>query len=67
MLTMEVGDLGNNKAAISIQQTEAYPDYRIVEEQVQTLEMSLHFRIENTKEVMSLLDNQKRIKLNHIL
>ena len=61
-----VGDLGNNKAAISIQQTEAYPDYRMwVEEQAQTFlgDEFTGFRIANTKEVMSLLNNQKKNKI----
>ena len=61
-----VGDLGNNRAAISIQQTEAYPDYRMwVEEQAQNFlgDEFTGFRIANTKEVMSLLNNQKKNKI----
>ena len=61
-----VGDLGNSEAAISIQQTEAYPDYKMwVEEQAETFlgDEFKAFRISNTKEVMSLLNNQKKNKV----
>ena len=58
-----VGDLGDSRAALSIQQTEIYPDYRMwVEEQAQNFlgDEFKAFRITNTKEVMNLLNNQKK-------